>query len=502
MNYIKRFLSALCAFCLCPFLALADVVSVEEDLYYPIGIATSEYRHLIEEGLWGYMDRSGRVVIEPKWSWAESFMGDVARVGDDDSCYLINRQGEIVLGPMPSIRRNIISYTVIDDQGRQGIYDIVSGKYIVSDYGDIYDQHSADPTSTRLLVIARDESCYGYLDRATGELAIPMQYDEMPRYQLSNTFMECLSSECSQAVFSEGYALVMTQKLDSNGVDSYLIDENGKHVLFPEGIQPLTRVQDELVIVRKTIETGEQGWPYFHVMYGLAKIEAGKAEVLAEPIYNDFRPIVNGYAAMYFIDVKNQSATLTFLDNEGKEVMPPVKSIAHEGGRPTVVDGYFYQNVDNKAESVLYHIDKGELLRVEGIWLYELDPAHDTIISDWDPLQILYTMDGHEKGRFACISPTYEPAWNYDREPEKSSLFLYEPGRITGGEYFSEGLQAVCVEDEDGMDSYGYINAAGKFVLEPQWSDAGNFFGGLAMVVRDNVMMYINCDGQIVWKEK
>lgn len=62
----RRIVVFLLLICLLPCLAEAE----ESDTLYPIR----------ENGLWGYMNRAGEVVIAPQWKTAREFSGDTAIV--------------------------------------------------------------------------------------------------------------------------------------------------------------------------------------------------------------------------------------------------------------------------------------------------------------------------------------------------------------------------------------------------------------------------------------
>jgi len=72
--------------------------------------------------------------------------------------------------------------------------------------------------------------------------------------------------------------------------------------------------------------------------------------------------------------------------------------------------------------------------------------------------------------------------------------------------HFSDGL-ALVVQTVDSTDKWGYINKKGEWVIPPQFSDAGHFYGGLAYVIlsndpKDRRSGYINHRGQVVWQFK
>jgi hypothetical protein len=46
---------------------------------------------------WGYIDKTGKLVIPCKWEWAEKFTDGLARVQDEDTKWgFINKTGELV----------------------------------------------------------------------------------------------------------------------------------------------------------------------------------------------------------------------------------------------------------------------------------------------------------------------------------------------------------------------------------------------------------------------
>ena len=63
---------------------------------------------------------------------------------------------------------------------------------------------------------------------------------------------------------------------------------------------------------------------------------------------------------------------------------------------------------------------------------------------------------------------------------------------------FSDGLASVAV-GELGSFRYGFVNAKGKFVIEPQFLYAHPFVDGLAKVVEPQGIAYIDTRGERVW---
>ncbi len=61
---------------------------------------------------------------------------------------------------------------------------------------------------------------------------------------------------------------------------------------------------------------------------------------------------------------------------------------------------------------------------------------------------------------------------------------------------FSEGLASVIIGDK-----MGFIDTTGKIVINPQFRAAYSFYGGLAAVVTDSGLAYIDKEGNYVWRE-
>lgn len=75
-----------------------------------------------------------------------------------------------------------------------------------------------------------------------------------------------------------------------------------------------------------------------------------------------------------------------------------------------------------------------------------------------------------------------------------SDVLFYLPPQFEEAEPFMQGLAAVCVDG-----SFGFINLAGEYVIEPQFEEVAlGFSEGLAAVKVDDLWGYINQDGKMV----
>lgn len=130
---------------------------------------------------WGYIDRSGSMVIQPKYEDAQDFQDNgLAVVGADGLYGLIDRLARFVVKPKYQSISPFLEHraTVIDRQGFQMIneqgevltrrsYPYIAGLSEGRAVYNVTDSGSGDGANSR----------YGYLD-AEGQEAIPAQYEE------------------------------------------------------------------------------------------------------------------------------------------------------------------------------------------------------------------------------------------------------------------------------------------------------------------------------------
>lgn len=69
-----------------------DFIAKDMDLYFGEAVAFQD-----TSGLWGFMDRKGKIIIEPQFQQAKSFSGGLAAVSNGDQWGFIDLKGEIVV---------------------------------------------------------------------------------------------------------------------------------------------------------------------------------------------------------------------------------------------------------------------------------------------------------------------------------------------------------------------------------------------------------------------
>lgn len=464
---------------LCCLLAVLPA-EAEENTLFPIRV----------NGLWGYMNGSGDVVITPRWAEAHLFSGGVAQVSlePDEKDGLIDAQGNVVVPPQYGIEEYALSYLIsqTDGQRLQGYYDKASGFYLPPQYDAIFDfGRDSGP------ILAWRDDLYGYLCRETGEVVIPFQYN----------------GELDNIWFSAGYALAASEAdaYDEQGnyvgwrTEFHLIDAQGEETRFPEGISADGPVKSGVLRVERELSDQEaaakpMGWG---IAYGLAQPDG---TILAQPQYDYVSDAADGCVCFW------DNGLCGHMDLTGKEIVPAKYNIDLGGPIPE----YFFSNGYAAFE------DMGDNWPETARWIL-LDRAGNEIFSC--PAQ-------KEGTHFELIGNVAENGciwyrlWTEGHASSSDSygLLKIENGQVNkitgpifenyGGRWFfginweaqdQPFAQGLCAIQTDGL--WGYINEQGEMAILPAWDEAGPFYQGLAQVRKDNRLGYIDSTGAVIWQE-
>lgn len=217
--------------------------------------------------LWGYLDTTGKIVIEPQYPMAGFFQEGLAYVQIEDALGYINTKGEVIIEPEYPAATNFLNgfasvmidedWMVINKNGelimesyferpmifKDGLAKFklemgLRSKYgFINIYGDtaIYPKYEmASDFSEGLCMATPDGRKYGYIN-TKGEWIIPAEYDLGVLMKINGDY------DFSDKNFSDGY--VSVQKGEKYGI----IDKTGKLVLdftfdfigeFSEGLAP------------------------------------------------------------------------------------------------------------------------------------------------------------------------------------------------------------------------------------------------------------------------
>ena len=410
-----------------------------------------------ENGLWGYMNRAGEVVIEPQWARAWPFEGSTALVStaeDDNSYGIIDRQAEWVLEPeyniypMDYLGRTPETghglYAVFKD-GEMGYFDMDSCFFSGLQWDEVWKAYTESP----LLAITDPETdATGYVDRASGEQVIPGLY---------HTFYP--------ALFYEGIAVVVyeyEESYEDEESGAFMINEAGTIIPLPEGLKAVWGACASCGRVAIEDENG---------LKGFANLQG---QIVIPPQY------------LYADDFCEDRATVQVDEGEWAIIGLNGEYILENlTARPS---DYHHGVVTAKQKDKLACFDdEGRLLPNR---LPNMMDAGDGLL--WAPV-----------GETSQANPYW---WSWCLMDSEGHV-LSEPGVSIqldypvfdqNGECFSEGLQPVG----DGMGHWGYMNRQGKIAIAFQYDSADSFCNGLALVEKDGKLMYIDHGGAVVWEER
>ncbi len=207
------------------------------------------------------------------------------------------------------VNETLLSIIFEDENGKVGFYDKESGFMQSPCYDEVYDFTCED---SHYPILVGLDNHYGYVDRSTGKIVIPLQYSGY--------------TSCSE--FLNGFALVVTTTIDQDGYDSdklILIDAEGQQVVFPDDISPDGYVQDNgLLVVSNRLND------LSILQFGLCNT---RGEVIVYPQYDWICEFQNGFASF------RQNGRWGHMDEQGNIIVAP-QFVLCEGDKP----GYYFQD--------------------------------------------------------------------------------------------------------------------------------------------------------------
>ncbi len=446
------------------------------------------YRIRNEDGLFGFINRDGKVIIEPQYVLTTEFdeYGYVLAVEPEDSAnsekdrYVLLDSSGTEIARAPEIVPNEISYLLTGFEGekREGLFSPTKGTLIWYD-GYILDEPADDPESNRVLV-SPDNIHYGYLDRTSGEMAIPVQYDNvcLDWTQLSDPG-DWQFIAYDFVCFHEGYAIVGVNT-DEGNYRRWLIDENGNEIPLPG--KPLTNVHEGKLNIWK-----DNDW-YVCTVDG---------EILSDS-YDEIRSYHDGYCAAinwYLGDEYSETEDYLhpeffILDENGQVIYRHRDFFGHEKSDIPVHNGYMGIS-ENFGTFTEFHSLKDGLCCTVPEYPVAVDYDRGLMIISDEVSELLCRLDG---------TVLYRLPFGAVRQGTLETDPLTD--EITETRYFfEEGLWVFCGDNGEGKRRYGYLDEEFHWVIEPEFVRADSFRNGLALCVdEEGYSVYIDKQGKTVWK--
>lgn len=237
-----------------------------------------------ERGLWGYVERSGKMVIEKQYGFADDFSEGLAGVVVRDKFGFINRNGEMVIPPRFTPRRGQYSWSPLVATSR-------------------FSEGLAPVTTDR--EFAKPYKSYGYINRR-GDFVIPPQF-------------------LTAQLFSEGLALVVKVESVKDVITKVgWIDKSGEWVVTEvQGYAPPE-------VFSRTFANPSGDWRYSEGLVSFSVYPEGKilhgymdrkGHVVIEPrAFTKIEPFVGGIARVLVTGNEGSSDDYGYIDKTGQFV--------------------------------------------------------------------------------------------------------------------------------------------------------------------------------------
>ena len=416
--------------------ALQDVKS-----YEPFHEGLASFYDVGNTGLHGYIDASGRVVIEPRFKRAGEFIGGMAEVATETGNGLINRQGYFLLEPKYEyvIRddENPNLFRVTDLSGKSGAF--FNGRFVVpveyetvsTDYPFVY--YHRDGDERRNLNVVTGETyedvieCNDYYYADNDGIDDKVYFDKSG-YKIQNANFSVSSKGCEVFKDSTNYAYGIRNA------------RTGK-VVLPAKYIMTNQLWDNDLVVYHSMNDDVTGLDFD----ASGVIDASGKVIISSNNGKSFR-----VCGDYIYEYGDSQETL--YDRTGKKLLPQMyESIYWKSGSWFSLESYddkeflfdaksgkFYEGevYDNK-EGML-ELKQGDVYRLVNTQTGELLSGIFDFVEDFsEGLCVVRLQDGSKQ----VIDKT-------------GKVWLREDDMLDiEGEYFSEGVLAV---DYDDMNCYVY----------------------------------------------
>ncbi|MCL6097741.1 MAG: WG repeat-containing protein [Bacteroidetes bacterium] len=332
---------------------------------------------------WGYADSTGLIIINPEYDYAGKFSDGLAVVQADGNFGYINKSGDLVIPPQfvsaEDFENEIASvmmkmenqpapkHSYIDKTGKPITeFDVVN---LISDG----------------LILVRNEYKKGFID-ASGKIIIPLIYDDAKH-------------------FKEGFAAV--KENDKWG----FIEKSGKYILPPK----FDLMKDEFSEGTIGVQV-DRKWGFI----------SNTGELQINPIYDDVGSFSEGLAIIA------QNGKQGYIDKTGKIIIEPVfkKAFNFENGIARIVE-----NIESKDAWKL--IDKTSKQIGSTLFVKDINHFEDGV---------------------ACVR-TLDNKYNYiDRQGNFLSEIKYDRAEP----WFHNGVAQVFIGKK-----MGYIDKTGRYIWRP-----------------------------------
>lgn len=408
---------------------------------------------------YGAINERGEMVIEPTYDYIGEFRGAgyaYMRMGELEG--IIDKEGHVILKPFAYADQGydgyyyggkdtgvIWFYDMKNDTA--GYFDVMTGRFSGMQY-DV--SGSLFMIDDKMIGVTDVQSgLLGYVNRQTGELVIPYQYDSW-----------------NSGTFSEGFAYVcLPGENDEEEPQDYLmIDETGNQLLPPAGTKITTRSRfSEGLCAVEDECTGLIGF-----------MDAAGALVI-EPKYTGAYGFSEGCCAVL------RDGRWLGIDKAGNEIIDPRfdTGFTFHGGVACVNEekGFMVMRPDGWYDFAWLDYRISDFSEAGRALFIPLDTPEDF---DFEPFGIV--------DRQGNVLLTVDAGYGYAID------YSFGWDRV----YASDGMQRLYHAQSE---KYGFIDVDGNITIPCVYDYADQFSHGLVQAELNGKMRYLNPQGQTVWTE-
>ncbi|MDJ0580920.1 WG repeat-containing protein [Crocosphaera sp.] len=424
--------------------------------------------------LWGYIDAKGKVVIEPRFEEAETFIDGLAKVRIDRKYGYIDKYGKIIIQPkFDEIGHFIDGLAKVRIDRKYGYMDQSKTIVIQPNYDET--GHFIDG-----LAKVKINGKYGYIDKK-GNIVIKPRFDEIER------FIDGLAKVKINRKY--GYIdkkdnVIIEAWFDS--IETFLDD---LAIICIDGEYGYIDKKSNIVIQPKFDEIG-------NFSKGLAKIKLygkygyidKKGTIVIEPKFDEIGTFSEGLAKIRI--GRSHDGKYGYVDKKGTIVIDPKFD---EIG--TFSEGLAKIRIGSLHEGKYGYIDKKGTIVIE--------PKFDQIGTFSNNLAIIRVGEQYglinKKGTIV-IERKFNKIRNFSGDLaivyvhnkcgliDQKGTIIIEPKFHEIGN-FSEGLARIEIREYLDFPSYrskyGFIDQKGKIVIKPKFNKAEDFKNGQAYVEKE-----------------
>ena len=392
----------------------------------------------MSESKWGYIDKTGKFVIEPKYDYADIFIDGRSEVSIGDQRFLIDKQGKKSEPNNDLLEQYYYHEGFVPIRRYDGGYKDRNGNVIkikIDDNEDDLDAGSLKPFSNGLAAV-RINRKWGYVDKK-GNVVIPPQFDRAGFFACGIADVEYCGKTCY--IDKKGnilpYDKVVNRKI-INGTS--IISIHGKQGLIDEdGNYIVTPIYDSVGFFVDDLAYAKTDDKYGYI--------DKNGRFIISPQFEEAGDFQNNFAPVRMKDkwgIINKTGDFV--------VSPSFEAINLKEHFAFIKVGDKWGSIDNTGNIII-------------------TPIFEELMSYGS---VLFAKVGDKWG-------TIDNTGNFIVKPIIESFDWYS---LSSYSIFSKNGKADNIISIKVNDKYGFVDNNGNLIIEPMYEDAKSFTEGLAPV--------------------